>query len=45
VLYLSASKRSSYVFLRFLNKEYQYLKDYIDIVPIYYTFKCSWCPQ
>lgn len=42
-IFISSSKRSSYVFLRELQEEYQYLKDYIVIEPIYHTIECESC--
>lgn len=42
-LFLSASKRSSYVFLRQLGKEYPHLKSHINLEPIYQTISCQTC--
>lgn len=45
-LFLSAAKRSSYVFLRDFQKEYKHLKDHIKIDLIYHTIDCPSCsPQ
>lgn len=42
-IFLSSAKRSSYLFLRQLQQEYTYLKDYIAIEPIYHTVACENC--
>ena len=42
-LFLSAAKRSSYVFMRQLGKEYPHLKSYITLEPIYQTISCRTC--
>jgi hypothetical protein len=42
-LFLSSSKRSSYLFLRQLQREYFYLNDSIVIEPIYHTVSCQSC--
>ena len=42
-LFLSAAKRSSYIFLRQFSKEYSHLKTHINIEPIYHTISCETC--
>ena len=42
-LFLSAAKRSSYVFLRQFGREYPHLKSYISLEPIYQTISCRTC--
>jgi hypothetical protein len=45
-LFLSASKRKTYAFLREFKAEYKLLKDYVTIEPIYHTIDCETCnPQ
>lgn len=39
-IFLSASKRSSYVFLRELKEKYPNIKDFIKIEPVYHTITC-----
>jgi hypothetical protein len=45
-LFLSASKRNTYLFLREFKTQYKFLKDYVIIEPIYHTIHCETCnPQ
>ena len=46
-LFLSASKRNTYVFLRDFKAQYKFFKDYVTIeAPIYHTIDCDTCnPQ
>ena len=42
-IFISAAKRSSYVFLRSFKKEYLQLKNYIILEPLYQTTSCPTC--
>ena len=45
-VFLSSSKRASYIFLREFQEKYLILKDYIKLEPIYHTIECEFCsPQ
>ena len=42
-VFLSASKRSSYIFLRQLKNSYPFISKHITIEPIYHTIICEYC--